>query len=111
MTERQGYGEVGSGLPSAPPKSRKELGSVAVDKWNRRSEKEMFKVVKTRKRHDCASDFCKRRPKKFEGVMMEIPKGEQAKVVSRREIRYNTYWETYYFHMECPMIVNGDELY
>lgn len=60
------------------------------------------KIVTTRKLHDCNSPLCEQ----------PILKGEKAKVVTtqtaHREIGTGFYYETYYFHMKCKIILEGE---
>jgi len=60
-----------------------------------------MKEVKTRKHHYC--EYCNK----------GIPKGSKAKTTIRRFTRVNgigAYFETYYFHLNCPIKYN-DQLF
>jgi len=57
-----------------------------------------MKVVKVRKEHMCA--FCGE----------DIDKGEQAKTEVMKYQRASGcgfYWDTYYYHMNCPMEIRS----
>jgi len=58
-----------------------------------------MKVVTVRKEHDCGS------------CDQPIRKGERAKTISRKYQRTSgsgSYWETYYFHTDCPIKEPGE---
>ena len=57
------------------------------------------KMVKVRKTHECESPDCGG----------HIIKGEFAVVVKRpvKGRSYN-YWQTFYFHPKCPVVLEGD---
>lgn len=59
----------------------------------------MTKIVTTRKEHNC------------ESCDQPIKIGVKAKTISRKYQRSSgsgSYWETYYFHIDCPIKEPGE---
>ena len=65
-----------------------------------KGEKQM-KIVTVRKNHDCCNPECGK----------PIKKGEKAKTVLMKYVRADSsgfYYETYYFHLNCKVVLPGE---